>query len=175
MAFTRANAVTYLNGQYGTGTQSFLTLATVGLTDVSGGLKEPIDEAWLAAGVTFTDLATATIADADVLDVLALLRYTTLRRILAGLNAEEHRDLELGDIKLSGSQLVEKVQAMLDLEAVALQARGLIGQTLKAAAYLGGISSSDVQGRESDTDRVPAAFTRKTSAPSAYVKWGTGD
>lgn len=165
MAFTRANAVTYLTGQYGTGTQSYLTLASVGLTDASGGLKEPIDEAWLATGVAFTDLATATIPDADVLDVLALLRYTALRRILAGLNAEEHRDLQVGDLKLSGYQLIEKVEAMLDLESVALTARGLIGQTLTAAAFLGGISISDVQGRESDTDRVPAAFTRTMSGP----------
>lgn len=171
MALTRANAVTYLNGQYGTGAQAFLVLANVGLTDVSGGLKEPIDEAWLASGVTFTNLATATIADSDVPDTLALLRYTTLRRILAGLNAEEHRDLAIGDVKLSGSQLISKVEALMSLELETLKARGLVAQTAQAAAYLGGSSISDVQNREFDPDRVPAAFTRETGAPSVFPRW----
>lgn len=109
----RADAAAYLTGLYGTGTTNLLGLADVTATDTTGGLKEPIDEALASLGVAWSELATATVTDADVPATLALLRTTTLRRILTGLNDKTKQDLEIGEVKLKGSQLVAKVERML--------------------------------------------------------------
>lgn len=162
MALTRANAATYLVGQYGTGVDSLLVLANIGLTDVSGGLKEIIDDAFLGAGVAFPDLATATIADSDVGDGLALLRFVALRKILSNLNAAELRgDLKVGTLSLSG--LTANVKDLLSLELADVQARGLVSSALStnAAAFLGGIDVADVDTRSFDSGLVPPAFTRR--------------
>jgi nucleotide-binding universal stress UspA family protein len=116
----RADATTYLTGLYGTGTDNLLGLAGVAATDTTGGLKEPIDEALALLGVAWSELATATVTDADAPAALALLRTTTLRRVLTGLNDKTKQDLEIGEVKLKGSQLVAKVERLLaDAQAVA--------------------------------------------------------
>lgn len=170
MALSRANAVTYLTGQYGTGADSFLVLANIGLTDVSGGLKEIIDDAFLAAGVTFSALAGATIADTDVSDTLALLRFTALRKVYSSLNAPELRgDLKIGDIALSG--LVDNVKDLLTLEFSDLKSRGLIAAGPSAAAFLGGHSVADSDARDLDTGITQPFFTRQTGNNPFGQRW----
>lgn len=126
MSLSRANAVAYLVGAYGTGTNALLQAADVGLTDVTGGLKEPIDDALLALDVPYSDVGSASVVDVDVPRALALMRYTTLRRILAGLNAKTHMDVQVGDIKLSGNQLIAKVEKLLALAADEAAVLGIV-------------------------------------------------
>lgn len=58
MALTRAQFVTTLAGQWG----EVLSLAGVDATDVTGAMKEPVDQAFRALDTAEADLATASVA-----------------------------------------------------------------------------------------------------------------
>ena len=123
MAITRTNAVDYLKGLYGSGAGNLLGAANVPATDTLGGLKEPINDALLGLGTSWTALPTATVEDSETARFLAILRLATLERILAGLNAKTQLDLKAGDVELKGSQLVAKVERMrarAEAEVIAL-------------------------------------------------------
>ena len=125
MAVTRAAATAYLVDMYGTGATAYLTLAGIGLTDAVGGLKGVIDDAFLASGVAYSDLATGEVADADAGNAFALLRLTALRKVLANLNAMTERGrLKVKDIETSG--LVETVKALIAAEHDALTVAGVL-------------------------------------------------
>ena len=77
MSLSRNNAADYIAAQLGT----LLTEAGVGPEDLSGQLKEPIDQALMMTGVAYGDLPDAEVDDADALGFLAVLEYATLMRI----------------------------------------------------------------------------------------------
>lgn len=121
----RATATTYLVGSFGSGANNLLAAADIVPTDTSGGLTEPIDDALLLLGVGVDDLDTTEPTDA--LAYRACLRYTTLKRILAGLGAKVHMDVEAGDgVSLKGSQLVAKVERLLAVAATEALAVGVV-------------------------------------------------
>jgi hypothetical protein len=121
----RSDAVGYLTGQFGSGANALLTLASVLTTDTSGGLKEPIDEAVMLAGGSYDSLATG-VEGALAPTYFAALRYTCLKRILAGLNAKTNMDVGAGQgLTLKGNQLVEKVERLIALAQMELQAFGI--------------------------------------------------
>ena len=56
-------------------------------TDTTGNLKEPVDETFVALGVSYDDLATATVAPADQQAAMILSRYYGLLSVYdAALN-----------------------------------------------------------------------------------------
>lgn len=125
MALTRANAVSYLTGMYGSGDGNLLGQASIPTTDTVGGLKEPIDQAVLLVGGSY-DALSADIETADVPTFLAALNYTTLRRILGGLNSLLTMDVGAGEgVTLKGSQLIAKVQKLLEVAAAELTGLGV--------------------------------------------------
>lgn len=77
MGMTRSDATSYLSGILA----QLLTDAGLGTTDTAGALKEVIDDALLMTGVAYDDLATATVASADVLGFRLVLTYAALLRI----------------------------------------------------------------------------------------------
>lgn len=79
----RATALSYLATMYGVSTSPYLTLAGIALTD-TGTLATVIDDALLAVGVSYGDLATA--APSNARGYRATLRYMALRACWANLN-----------------------------------------------------------------------------------------
>lgn len=77
MGMTRAAAAQYLAGTLA----ELLTDAGLGNDDASGELGEVIDDALLMVGTAYSGLATATVADADVLGFRRVLTYAALLRI----------------------------------------------------------------------------------------------
>jgi hypothetical protein len=78
MPMTRTDAASFLAGQLG----SLLADAGIGTEDMTGELKEPIDEALLMTGAAFGDLPTASVADADALGFTRVLYWAGLKRLL---------------------------------------------------------------------------------------------
>ena len=102
MSFTRADALTYV-------TNSFAELISdvgLGLTDTAGAMKEVLDDALLLHGVDYDDLASPTIANADILGLRAILTYTLLNRCY---NAALHRV----DITLDGPNMSKRRSQMV--------------------------------------------------------------
>lgn len=79
----RAAATTYLTTMYGASTSPYLVMAGIALTD-TGTLATVIDDALLALGTAYGDLATA--APSNVRGYRATLRYMALRTCWANLN-----------------------------------------------------------------------------------------
>jgi hypothetical protein len=118
----RAAAVTYLTGLYGSGANALLSLADMTGEDTTGNLKEPIDDALLLMGTAYDDLATATVTS-TIPGYLAALRYTALRRIIAGLNAKSQQGVaQVGQgVSLDVREWIKRLQG--ELAAAAAEAR----------------------------------------------------
>lgn len=142
MGVPRASAAAYLKGQYGGSAKSLLSQAEVQDTDVSGGLKEPIDDALLLVDADYEQLAT--FEPTDVRLYFTALRYTTLTRILGGLNAKTHMNVQAGSgVGLQGNQLIEKVEFLLrqardEAEALGIDISGSNGSGWGAMTADGG-------------------------------------
>jgi hypothetical protein len=81
MTLSRASTVTYLAAEFA----ALLTESGVGATDITAGLGPPVDNALRQMEVAEADLATTTVADADVSAYLALCEYYALARICRAL------------------------------------------------------------------------------------------
>jgi hypothetical protein len=113
MTVSRADALSYLVGTYGTGARNLLSEASVPATDTAGGLKEPIDSAYLLL-FNDADLIGEPVEGTSAEAFYAALDYTALTRVLLGLNRRLDVDVGAGDgITVKGSQLTGKVQWML--------------------------------------------------------------
>lgn len=77
MSMSRSDAATYVASSF----SQLLTDAGMGSDDETGELKEVIDDALLMTGVAYGDLATATVANGDILGFRAVLKYAALLRI----------------------------------------------------------------------------------------------
>ncbi len=121
----RVAATTYLTGMYGTGANNLLALADIPATDTSGGLAQPIDDALLLAGVAYADLASG--APTETLAYRAALRYTTLKRIIAGLNAKSQMGVaQVGQgVSLDVRDWIKRLQGDLLIAAAEARAYGL--------------------------------------------------
>lgn len=109
MALTRSDATAYLAGTLA----ELLAESGVGTTDVTGALKEPIDAALRAVGVSQTDLPTATVADASAAGFLAALDYHGLLRIQRALARRVDLNLDGPSMSKRYSQAVEAVKGMV--------------------------------------------------------------
>jgi hypothetical protein len=76
---TRAEAVTFLAEVW----PEYITALGVTATDTAAGFKSAIDAALTVMGVTFANLATATVAASDDADFKALLNYFSAQRLYA--------------------------------------------------------------------------------------------
>lgn len=126
----RSDAVVHLTGKYGSGAANLLTQADVLMTDVTGGLKEPIDEALIALTGDYS-LLEEPVALTDTAAYFAALDYFTLSRIVDGLSRKSDLDVGLGEgVYVKGSQLAARVQVQLERAAARCTAYGLnIGQS----------------------------------------------
>jgi hypothetical protein len=137
MAVSRAQATTYLAGQYGSGANNLLALADIGATDTTGDLKEPIDDAALLLGTSFGDLTTVSIGDSDAPAYFAALRYTTLKRILDGLNAKSQQGVaQVGQgVSLDVRDWIKRIQSALALAAAECRSLGLNVTTTGSSSW----------------------------------------
>ena len=141
MSINRANAASYIVGTYGSGTGNLLEQSYVTATDSAGGLKEPIDEAAILLSVEYSDLSSFSIDDSNAKAFFTALRYSTLKRILSGLNAFTNVDVSAGQgVSVKGSQLVAKVERLLMIAAHEARLEGLVvatmdGSTSPSTAY----------------------------------------
>lgn len=106
---SRAAAVTLLGGIYA----QQLTEAGLTATDDAANLGPAIDDALLALGTSYDDIATATVASADAQGYRVLLGYFGLARIL---NAVTHRvNISGGNpsASKSSSQYPDRLRAQL--------------------------------------------------------------
>lgn len=124
---SRANAATYLAGNFGAGANNLLALADIAATDTTGDLKEIIDDAALLVGVSYADLATASVADADARKYLASLKYAGIRRIIHGLNAKSQMGVAaVGQgVSLDVREWMKRLQSDLLMAAAECRALGL--------------------------------------------------
>lgn len=84
MAYTRANALTYLQNQYA----ALCTLTGQITTDSDAGYGPAIDDALMTLGTSYSDLPDATANNADVPAFRALLRYHALKHFAQKLAAK---------------------------------------------------------------------------------------
>lgn len=120
----RADAAAIVASRYPT------QLADAGMTgaDTPGNLKEPLDDALLALGHGYDDLAGGD--DRDPMGFVTLARYYTLRAVLARVS--DRFDLSSAGDSLRLSQTVEQVRALLAIEAQGVMA--MFGNTAPAPA-----------------------------------------
>lgn len=109
MPMTRAAAATYVAGSF----SQLLTDAGMGNADEAGELAEVIDDALLMTGVAYGDLATATVADADVLGFRKVLAYAALLRI-ADARADRASSVSLDGPSMSKTWNRDSFQKRID-------------------------------------------------------------
>ena len=103
---SRENAADYLAG---TLTQ-LLTDAGLAATDDPGALKEIIDDALLMVGTAYDDLATASVANADVLGFRKVLSYAGLLRVYDAILNRVDFNISSPGISKSRSQFVRQME-----------------------------------------------------------------
>jgi hypothetical protein len=122
MVLTRAQAATHIAGTLG----SLFTLLGVGTADTAGQLKEPIDEALLAIGVAWGDLATASVADADVPGFLAVLRVRALLRLqFAAVAGNAKTEISGNDVTIKYADVGKRIDGLLTAALAGADAYGL--------------------------------------------------
>jgi hypothetical protein len=117
MGMTRADAITYLAGKLG------VLLADAGIAPNAAGLGSVVDDALLLTGVAYADLATATVADADVIGFRAVLIYQALQAALDAVVNRVSYSKSLGTPSVSKSesrnQIVDNLTKRLALAKAA--------------------------------------------------------
>lgn len=109
MTMNRADSASYLAGTLA----QWLTDAGLAATDSAGALKEVIDDALLMTGTAYADLATATVADADVFGYRKVLRYTGLLRIQDAIGSRVDLQLDGPQMSKSRSQAVRQIDKIV--------------------------------------------------------------
>lgn len=134
MSMSRADATSYLAGTLA----QLLSDAGLGSTDTAGALKEPIDDALLATGTDYADLASATVANADVVGFRLVLDYTGVLRCYRAI---AHRV----DVQLDGPQMSKtRSQAVRQLEKLVDDARKAAEPHMSAASSDWGFGTIDL-------------------------------
>lgn len=134
MALTRAQAATAVANRSGR------ALVNVGLatTDTAGALKEPLDDTFLALGVPYANLATATVQDDDLGKFLAVAAVFVLRRALD--EASGFADVAATGLGVSKrkSQIVQNLTMLLARAEAAAEAYGVTGMvgTMTSGVYI---------------------------------------
>lgn len=109
MSMSRADSASYLAGTLA----QWLTDAGLTAADTSGNLKEPIDDALLMTGTTYSDLTTATVADTDVPGFRKVLKYTGLLRIQDAIGSRVDLQLDGPQMSKSRSQAVKSIAEII--------------------------------------------------------------
>lgn len=134
MSMSRADSASYLAGTLA----QLLADAGLAATDTAGGLKEPIDDALLATGTDYADLASATVANTDVVGFRLVLDYTGILRCYRAI---AHRV----DIQLDGPQVAKsRSQAVRQLEKLVDDARKAADPHMSASNSDWGFGSIDL-------------------------------
>lgn len=123
MAFARADALTYLAGEW----TRYLILAGITATDDPAGIKSVLDRAFRSLGVARADLATASVADADAEGAEALLDAAMVRRLHKALG--DLVAVSLGDpnVTKQRQQAWEHLNTMLPVYDAAATAFETVG------------------------------------------------
>lgn len=112
----REAAVEYLTSLYGSSREPYLTMAGVALTDTPGGIGVVIDDALLACGVAYGDLATG-VPD-TVRAYRAALRYYALDLAWTNINDSKHLDkAKAGDVEVASVEWRKQLMAARDKAA----------------------------------------------------------
>lgn len=156
MSLARADLVTAVAGELA----DVLTLAGIAATDTSGALKEPLDRVFRALGVAEAGLASATVADGDEQRAIAYAAYFVLSRAVGALASRVDVSLGRGEANAKESQAFAHVQEQMREALAIAQGYGLtVGKSsLAPVPYAGGISRSDYDAAEQDSDRLPPLF-----------------
>lgn len=150
MPYTTSSLATFMAVELG-------AVGTVlGLTDGSEALDEAVNEVAAILGAAIDALT-------DDLKTRTVARWQAWR--VAKGAASGQFDLKAGSVDLKQSQVFKHIDAMLRDAELAAARYGdvavVIGGRLPAPVpYAGGLTVSDKQTREGDTDRVPPFFTR---------------
>lgn len=135
MALTRAQAAIEIIANYGDAMLAVGKLAT----DTTGNLKEPIDLAFRAIGVTQGSETSATLAPSDLDRFLVIGGYFVIRRALAAaMGMADVAATTLGVSKRK-SQIAENLRKQLDearRDAVAFGFGGVVGMSMTSGVYL---------------------------------------
>lgn len=123
MAFGRVDAASYLGGVLA----QWLTDAGMTAADTAGNLKEPIDDAFLAVGVAWDDLATAEVAAAGVPGLRKVLRWQGLARVLDAIGGRV-------DVDIAGDGGKKRSQAVVALSKRVEEARAAAAPYVTAPA-----------------------------------------
>lgn len=110
MTMTRADLASYLANVHG----ALLAEAGVAATDTAGALKEPVDDALLALGTDYADLATATIASADIVGARKLGNLAVLERVYRAVLNRVDIEIDGPETRKRRSQMVGNLKTALD-------------------------------------------------------------
>lgn len=131
---TRANALSFLAGIYA----QQLTEAGLSAIDDAASLGPVIDEALLTLGTSYDDLATATVASADVRGYRVLLRYFGLSRIYVSVLHRVNISGGNPSASKSAGDYPKELRAALDVLAKEAANYGLvIGSSWQAPTSIG--------------------------------------
>jgi hypothetical protein len=120
----RSAALTYLTALYGASTSPYLTLTGIALTDTDDGLKAVIDDALLAVGTAYADLATA--QPSDTRQYRAALRFYALDFAWQNLNSTKLLDkAKAGDVEVASVEWRKHLKAARDDAAAVAQSLGV--------------------------------------------------
>lgn len=101
MSMSRAQLVADLWGRLGTQ----FTEAGLTNTDTTGHLKEPVDSALLALGVSYSNLSTGTVTDSDIPRAIALVTYFGYVRLIdAVAHTGTNKSISVGAPSVSKSE-----------------------------------------------------------------------
>jgi hypothetical protein len=117
MAMTRAQLAADLWGML----QRQFAEADIANEDSTGNLKEPVDSTLLALGVDYAELATAEVANSDVVKARILARYYGLSAVYDAVLNSVDVQVDAPNVNLRRSQRVANLKAAVDAaRAVAL-------------------------------------------------------
>jgi hypothetical protein len=134
----RAAALAYLTSLYGSSQAPYLELAGVPLTDTADGVGVVIDEALLAIGTAYADLATA--VPTAVMNYRAALRFYALDFAWSNINSPKFLDkAKAGDVEIASVEWRKHLKAARDEARDELISLGVIvvGNSWPAAGQFG--------------------------------------
>jgi hypothetical protein len=121
----RAAALAYLTSLYGSSQAPYLKLAGVPLTDTANGVGVVIDEALLAVGTAYADLAIA--VPTAVTNYRAALRFYALDFAWTNINSSKFLDkAKAGDVEIASVEWRKHLKAARDEAYAELVTLGII-------------------------------------------------
>jgi hypothetical protein len=134
MGMTRANALTYLTGQYATGPEPLQAATGTTPDDTDTGYGPAIDDALLALGTDYDSLPVTEVNGITITAYRALLRYNALALFARRVTPDTNVQPGAGSVSIGPSVLLKQIRDDMDREAVGLKALGY-GPTAQPAVF----------------------------------------